>query len=305
MALIACAECGKQISDRATACPGCGCPIPAATPPSSGSPGAPAAGSAAPGVASGTPPLRNESDIKTPPDGVEVPPLAVDPEPPPARKPRDFVASRNKGLTPRQIREREKGEALLEKWRAEAGASATPAGEPGPRVAKPGGAPPSAPPACPACGATDTARCATVHESGTAIVESASTHLGAAWTDEGLTPVLAGSSTRGRTQTALAKRLAPPDKKPAEGYLYGGGGCLAVLALALIGALMGAAKGESVPVGVWVVLGVGALLAVGALGQGAEMKKWNDEEWPRLRKRWAAEWCCLRCGRVFTPRDGG
>jgi hypothetical protein len=28
MALIACSECGRQISDRATACPSCGSPVP-------------------------------------------------------------------------------------------------------------------------------------------------------------------------------------------------------------------------------------------------------------------------------------
>ena len=27
MALISCSECGKEISDRATACPHCGCPL--------------------------------------------------------------------------------------------------------------------------------------------------------------------------------------------------------------------------------------------------------------------------------------
>ena len=27
MALISCPECGKQVSDRAPACPNCGCPI--------------------------------------------------------------------------------------------------------------------------------------------------------------------------------------------------------------------------------------------------------------------------------------
>lgn len=27
MALIACSECGKQVSDKATACPSCGCPV--------------------------------------------------------------------------------------------------------------------------------------------------------------------------------------------------------------------------------------------------------------------------------------
>ncbi len=27
MALIKCPECGKQISDKAGSCPGCGCPI--------------------------------------------------------------------------------------------------------------------------------------------------------------------------------------------------------------------------------------------------------------------------------------
>lgn len=32
MALITCPECGKQVSDKATACPNCGCPISAAQP---------------------------------------------------------------------------------------------------------------------------------------------------------------------------------------------------------------------------------------------------------------------------------
>lgn len=27
MALIKCSECGKEVSDKATACPNCGCPI--------------------------------------------------------------------------------------------------------------------------------------------------------------------------------------------------------------------------------------------------------------------------------------
>lgn len=31
MALITCPECGKQVSDRAAACPNCGCPISAVT----------------------------------------------------------------------------------------------------------------------------------------------------------------------------------------------------------------------------------------------------------------------------------
>lgn len=30
MALVKCPECGKDMSDRADACPGCGCPLPLA-----------------------------------------------------------------------------------------------------------------------------------------------------------------------------------------------------------------------------------------------------------------------------------
>jgi len=33
MALIKCAECGKEVSDKAAACPGCGAPIAAVSPP--------------------------------------------------------------------------------------------------------------------------------------------------------------------------------------------------------------------------------------------------------------------------------
>ena len=33
MALIKCPECGKEISDQATACPNCGCPVKQSTTP--------------------------------------------------------------------------------------------------------------------------------------------------------------------------------------------------------------------------------------------------------------------------------
>lgn len=40
MALIACPECGREISEKAAQCPSCGCPVAAATKTQTGAPGA-------------------------------------------------------------------------------------------------------------------------------------------------------------------------------------------------------------------------------------------------------------------------
>lgn len=40
MAIIHCPECAREISDRATACPGCGCPLQSSAPPASEGTGA-------------------------------------------------------------------------------------------------------------------------------------------------------------------------------------------------------------------------------------------------------------------------
>ena len=156
--------------------------------------------------------------------------------------------------------------------------------------------------ACPKCGSDDTAACSSVYEAGTSDSRSESAHVGAAVASGRLIPAGGLSSTSGRSQTALARRVAPPEKKAAEGHLYGGVGCLAVLGLATLGAVLPGVGDDINPgAGMWVVVGIGVVVGLGLVAQGVEMKKYNDEEWPALHRQWRAEWVCLRCGRTFQP----
>lgn len=108
MALLACPECGKQVSPRAPACPGCGEPM------------GPSASEAASGQPAATPEAASvPADEPMPAEGL-----------PPASVGRDFVGSRNLGRSPREIREREPGARLLDTRKAEGEARF--AGQPAP-----------------------------------------------------------------------------------------------------------------------------------------------------------------------------
>ncbi len=174
---------------------------------------------------------------------------------------------------------------------------------------------------CPKCGSDQTSKFSAVHEGGTSHIRTSSTHSGVALSGGSLVPVVGGSSTSGIQQSALARKCAPPELRRPFGI-----GCftISVLIVAPIvavvfmvgGSYVTAALSESTGVGaesfnpsrvlwVWFAIGlaIALVLAVAGLRKGAADKRWNANDYPRLRAEWDRKWLCLRCGHEFPHAD--
>ena len=72
-----------------------------------------------------------------------------------------------------------------------------------------------------------------------------------------------GSKTRSTNVSALAQRLAPPDKKSVHFAWF-------IFAL---------------PIGIWLAIRAGI---------------WNKNEYPKLYAQWEGSWICHKCGNTFA-----
>ncbi len=161
---------------------------------------------------------------------------------------------------------------------------------------------------CPSCGSEQTQNITVIYESGTSDISSSSIHGGFAFTGDGAVPVMASSSDNGVQQTALAKRLAPPQKKSIMGLL----GCGCVISVILPVLLSGATL---VILGSYffnelaskcLLIGTAAcsiLIFILFCHLAIQNKKFNDTEYKELYNEWAKKYFCHKCGNLFTPKE--
>lgn len=138
---------------------------------------------------------------------------------------------------------------------------------------------------CNKCGSENTQRLEVAYEGGTQDI-SARSHTASVGSISGALG-LGGSVTKttGTSQSVLAKKAAPPLKKPLKMPLIG----------VTIGGFIAFGSGfrhVSDLVFGFVIIGVGGFFFKKAL-------QYNNNEWPIKYQYWINSWLCHKCGHIF------
>lgn len=134
---------------------------------------------------------------------------------------------------------------------------------------------------CPGCKSDQTQRLQVIYEGGTQDIDTTSSSVGIGVAG-GAGLGSATTRTRGQSQSLLAQRVSPPQKKPFKG--------------AVITAIAGAV-GLLIGGGTMTFIGF-ALIAIGIF-LGYQASQYNNTEWPPLHQNWLENWYCNKCGTVF------
>ena len=94
----------------------------------------------------------------------------------------------------------------------------------------------------------------------------------------------------GTSQTGLSMAAKPPARKP-DGTIY--------FCALVIGSLIFAGLSWLVNLFLALIVSVGFMVFIILLT--AQYRKYNEETYPQLVKRWQAAWICLRCGKKWIP----
>lgn len=132
---------------------------------------------------------------------------------------------------------------------------------------------------CKKCGSDNTQRLEVAYEHGTSLIDTRSHSVGG--DNSGVLGVT--TTTTGTSQTRLAKRAEPPEKKPLRFAAIGIGLSLLILnGGGSIGSLL---------------FGLAMLAACAYYIHIASL--YNNNEWPPLYKHWQECWVCHKCGDIF------
>jgi hypothetical protein len=159
---------------------------------------------------------------------------------------------------------------------------------------------------CPHCHSTQTIKVSLVYERETVHSQSAGLFTGIGVSRRGIGGLLGTSQQSTLHQTAMAKRLQPPQPARLSAGLKWACAGMILLGLAGLGGFKqatdsrsGKSPAESVLLAL-VCLG-GAVLCAVAFARGKQkVEKWNAEEYPRLMAAWEASWLCQQCGTTFV-----
>jgi DNA-directed RNA polymerase subunit RPC12/RpoP len=147
--------------------------------------------------------------------------------------------------------------------------------------------------ACPECGSQQTQTVSMAYAAGTS--RGRTVGMGIAAVGDGLMPAMIGGKTR--SQTDLARRLAPPLPRVSQG---GWAGLAGILLAGMTAATMhenGIPADQFLPVAVAIVLASIVL----AVWMGMRARAYNGSTHRKLMDQWNASWVCLRCGQRWRP----
>jgi hypothetical protein len=134
---------------------------------------------------------------------------------------------------------------------------------------------------CEKCGSENTQRLQVAFEGGTQDI-SATSHTAGVGSLSGALG-LSGSITKtsGTSQSVLAQKVAPPQKRPLKGAVI-----TAIIGLLFLGG------------GIWASLfGLGLIAAGGYFAFTAI--QFNSKEWPSQYQYWSESWLCHKCGHIY------
>lgn len=134
---------------------------------------------------------------------------------------------------------------------------------------------------CPKCGSEHTQRLEIIYENGTHAIDTKSGTIGAGF-GGGFGAGGAKTQTKGTSQSTLAKKAAPPEKKSHLFWLLCGFFSFAVFAQNQIASYL-----------------IGLLLLVLAFFLAKTTIEYNSKEYPKLRKDWENSWMCQKCGNIY------
>ncbi len=129
---------------------------------------------------------------------------------------------------------------------------------------------------CKKCGSDNTQRLEVAYEHGTSLIDTRSHSVGG--DNSGVLGVT--TTTTGTSQTRLAKRAEPPEKKPLRFAAIGIGLSLLILN-----------SGGSIGLGLAILAACAYYIHIASL--------YNSNEWPPLYKHWQECWICHKCGDIF------
>lgn len=163
---------------------------------------------------------------------------------------------------------------------------------------------------CPKCGSEKAQKISLIYEAGTSDYSSTSVHSGFLTSADGNFSGLGTSLNSGTNQTKLAKRFTPPRKKAC---VAAGCGCLAciilpvlftfivIILLTILGVNCTYPYDEIVIFGTPCILFL--LILIISIGLLRKSMKFDNEEYPILKKEWEKQFFCHKCGHVFTPTE--
>lgn len=151
--------------------------------------------------------------------------------------------------------------------------------------------------ACPLCGSTNVISAAAAYEQGT--TTSKAGHVAFAFSNDGVVPVLGGSS--GVQHSLVAQKLAPPKESDRAGnaaaaHVVITGVCLLI---ALIAGVGNDAPGAGL-VGVLVVVVISGLMFAATAPARKREAGEDATRYEDALRVWQATWYCAKCGRTFT-----
>jgi hypothetical protein len=158
---------------------------------------------------------------------------------------------------------------------------------------------------CPHCHSTQTIKVSLVYERETVHSQSAGVFTGIGVSRRG-TGVLLGTSQQSTLhQTAMAKRLQPPQQARLSAGLKWAFAGMILLGLAGLGRFVQATdsrsgKSPAESVLALTYLGGAGLCAFAFVRGKQQVEKWNAEGYPRKMAAWEASWLCQRCGTTFV-----
>jgi hypothetical protein len=139
---------------------------------------------------------------------------------------------------------------------------------------------------CPKCQSENTQRLQVAYESGTSNIDTHSKTVGGGLGGTSLGGGAAYTNTTGVSQTRMAERASPPEKK---------GTAIAVGAAIVFSlpAYLFLSNGSFM----WGILFLS--LIAGAVWLAKEWIKYNSNVWPGLYDSWKKSWVCHKCGNIY------
>jgi hypothetical protein len=141
---------------------------------------------------------------------------------------------------------------------------------------------------CPKCKSENTQTLTVIYDGGTNVTQSTSKTSAGGFLNP-IPSITAKTKSTEVTQTKLAQKATPPEKKKIT--IQVGVTILGILILL-------SSFGNKFDIGLFLF----SIVLTGGFGYWSYIRmKYNKEEWPQKLETWEKSWYCHKCGGIFIP----